>query len=230
MARVKIDGLPDVEPAPAFRPTLKWTLVTLGVWLAASLCTALFLQRAGWQRLVAGSLVECTLASAVLLLLVGWRPVQWALGALPRWQKLLLVLLAFLTLCAQEFKVRARTYPFVDWRMYGDRVETASVRLLQVEGLLRDGRRIPLAPAELVPSLGHRRLYGKLEDLEAQRAGGLLDQALRAAGRIYNGRHEAEPLVAIELFQARVDLERFRAGAPLARKLVRRVVVAGEGA
>lgn len=243
-------GLPLSQPPPRssvigavlsreFRPTLKTTLVTLCIWLAVNLCAATFLQLAGWRRLIAGSVVECTLLSGVVLLLVSWRSLQWALGALPSWQKQLLMILAFLSLCAQELKVRAVTYPFVDWRMYSDKVETATVRLLQYEGLLQDGRRISLAPAELVPTLNHRRLYGKLEDLErasrrahddaAGQAEELFEQALRSAAGIYNGRHDADPLLAIEVFQTMVHLNSFHSAAPLERRLVRRVTLAREG-
>jgi hypothetical protein len=220
-------------------PSVRYSLVTLGLWLSAAVCSSLYLLAVGWKRLVAGSLLECTLICGMLLLVVNARPVQRVLAAVSPGHRRLLIALAFLSLWSQEVKVRALTFPFVDWRMYSDAVRSPRFRFLQYDGLTAAGQRTPVTPGEMVPSLDEWRLYGTLERLRGDPAAerqasqpraadeALFERTLRAAATAHNRRHPGAPLVAVEVFDVTIDSASFKSDQPLSRQLWKRVPIAG---
>lgn len=211
--------------------------LVLVLWLVTLPVTVLFLAKFRWNHLIIPSLIEASLIAATLLALLCWREIREVLGGLSRWQRGLLFTLAIFSVWAQEFKLRPLTFPFVDWRMYSDRVAPEQL-MLQFEGVTLGGKRQQLSLGEMVPSLDEWRLYGNLYDLhlrarrhpdtpQGRAAAELFRRGLRAAMERHNARHVTAPLVAVEVFRVQFDVREFRDGADLDREFVDRVELRG---
>lgn len=207
------------------------------LWVVTLPVTVLFLAKFRWNHLIIPSLIEATIIAATLLALLSFREIRGILGGLSRGKRGLLFLLAVASVWAQEFKLRPLTFPFVDWRMYSDRVNPEQL-LLQFEGVGSSGQRRSLALAEMVPSLDEWRLYGHLHDLhlrarrqpetpQGQAAAELFWRALRAAALRYNARQPLDPLVGVEVFRVDFDVREFRDGVALKRAFVGRLDLQG---
>lgn len=99
----------------------------------------------GWTVLLAGSIVEIVAVFAVLILLVNFRSAQRATDSLPLPVRGLLLLLAPVSVLAQEVKMRRLTFPFVDWRMYSDADRGPILTFQHHDGVRADGTHIPLS-------------------------------------------------------------------------------------
>ncbi|MCP3979150.1 MAG: hypothetical protein GY716_07435 [bacterium] len=215
----------------SFRPVATLALATAG--LAACGVTALYLLRMRWNVLLVGSMFEIAAVFAVLMLLVNFRPAQRAMDGLPLRMRVLLLLLALISVLAQEVKMRHLTYPFVDWRMYSDSDHGPLLRFQHYDGVRADGTRVPLSLGREVRSLDEWRLYTRLEAMArimftGSGPDGLdpdrhISEALRAVGRIHNDRHPEDPIVAIELLNVMLDTRTHRADDELDRRLRKRI-------
>lgn len=220
-----------MRSAFCFRPAATLALALTG--LAACGVSAAYLERVRWSWLLAGSMAEIAAVFAVLILLVNFRSAQRAMDGLPLLMRAFLLLLALVSVVAQEAKIRHLTFPFVDWRMYSDSHRGPLLTFQHYDGVRFDGTRIPLSLGREVRSLDEWRLYTRLEamtrDMSTSAGPDGLDpddhlaELLRGLARIHNRRHPDEPIVAIELLDVTVDTRTHRADDELDRRLLKRI-------
>lgn len=217
----------------AFRAAPRWSVAVGSLWIPVTLVALAYHESLGWYALIPGTLLETTVMAALLVLLVNTRLVQELLGALPRWQQLMLLLLAMLSMTGQALKSRPLTFPFVDWRMYSDLLSGERITILELEGVGPNGERYPLSLGRVLPPVSEGRLYGRLERLEreaagrdaarAARAAGLIDRTIAAVLRVHEARWPERPLAAIELYRLELQPAQAVEAARPGRVLVRRV-------
>ena len=130
-------------------------------------------------------LLEVILVAAVLVPVACTRAVRGYVRALLLWQRVLLGAMLVLALAAQ-FGLEARTFPFVDWRMYSSLPHGDPV-VYEYDVLLRGGGRDALVPGRyLGPESADRLMEGLRRHVDDP---AVRDPALVALARLYRGRH-----------------------------------------
>jgi len=104
-------------------------------------------------------------AAVLLLLLVFFRltPLYAWLRALPWPHAAVLFGFLFFTFFGHFLLDAARTYPFTDWSMYSAR-EPGAAEWVELTGINREGREIPLHPTRLMPLMRNVRPQRQIRD------------------------------------------------------------------
>jgi hypothetical protein len=176
------------------------------------------------------SLVEAALIFVVYATLFAHRPFRQVLGRAPRRLQVSAAMIAGLWGWSQLHEVAIATYPFISWRMYGERLSERDFSAYRLLGERCDGEHVVVPPTSgatgrrPILSIAVRRSYersqtpGRDQTQELQR----LDKLLLAILVRWNQRHASAPLCALSLQQASIDVREYARPAESRFTTVRR--------
>lgn len=131
----------------------------------------------------------------------------------------LLVLGAMLALAlAGQLALGARSFPFVEWRMYGAPVK-GDATVYEYDAVVRSGRRVALVPGDfLAPESADRLMEALRRQVEALKRGrgdrAVHERALGAVTALHDEEHPDDPVEAIVVTQRIIHVPSGERGGP----------------
>jgi hypothetical protein len=149
------------------------------------------------------ALAEAALIAAVLAPVALSRSVRRTFLAIDRPRQAALAAMVALTLAGQ-LVLSTRSFPFVDWRMYGSVAEGDAVAY-EYDAVLRSGRTIALVPGRyLAPESADRMMEALRRQVERLRAAPAApadrrehEQTLAALAGMHDDEHPGDPVAAV---------------------------------
>ena len=142
-----------MKPALALRTTFLFLIVMI---------ISFVINRLTWSYILR-PIMELLICYVIALVLVSDKRVEQFITNLPAPHRRYFVIFFFLLLFANSINKPYATFPFVSWFMYGNPVKTDNLLVYEYLGVESSGKKVPVYPSQLFPSLKNSRFSVALE-------------------------------------------------------------------
>lgn len=191
----------------------------------------------GLRRIIPSSILQVSIIVGILYILIGYQPLGDIFRSVSSFYKYFSTGLLTVLILGQVVRQDHRTFPFINWRMYGTVAPSANPIFYEYFGKLRSGNTIPFYPAQVLAAAGGRidsELADQIEDIQAEQDASrqyqrmmIYKATLKALADLYNKTHEDDPIITISVSKYAVPLENYQKDSLIERQFLFDVDVSG---